>query len=46
MLFAIAFLQRAIKLHKKAHLFMRGVIQKVYDEEPNKIEEISTSKFF
>lgn len=46
MLFAIASLQGAIKLHKKAHLFMQGVIQKIYDEEPNKIEEISTSKFF
>lgn len=46
MLFAIAFLQRAIKLHKKAHLFMQEVIQKIYDDEPNKIEEINTSKFF
>lgn len=46
MLFAIVFLQGAIKLHKKAHLFMQGVIQKIYDDEPNKIEEINTSKFF
>lgn len=46
MLFAIAFLQGAIKLHRKANLFMQGVIQKIYDDEPNKIEEISTTKFF
>lgn len=46
MLFAIVFLHGANKLHKKAHLFMQGVIQKIYDDEPNKIEEINTSKFF
>ena len=25
---------------------MQGAIQKIYDDEPNKIEEISTTKFF